>query len=46
MKNFDIIRTSEYVVTESKLVDSFKSKFENYKVEVDPILLVMVMNQL
>ena len=36
MKNFDIVRTSEYVVTESKLVDSFKSKFENYKVEVDP----------
>ena len=36
MKNFDIIRTSEYVVTESKLVDSFKSKFENYRVEVDP----------
>lgn len=36
MKSFDIIRTSEYVVTESKLVDSFKSKFENYRVEVDP----------
>ncbi len=36
MKNFDIIRTSEYVVAESKLVDSFKSKFNNYKVEVSP----------
>ena len=36
MENFDIIRTSEYVVTETNLVNSFKSKFENCKVEVDP----------
>ena len=36
MKNFDIVRTSEYVVAESKIVDSFKSKFNNYRVEVEP----------
>ena len=36
MKNFDILRTSEYVVTESKLVNSFKSKFEYIDIKVDP----------
>ena len=36
MKNFDIVRTSEYVVTESKLVNNFKSKFEYIDIKVDP----------
>jgi len=36
VKNFDIVRTSEYVVTESKLVNNFKSKFEYIDIKVDP----------